>query len=156
MWNDWTSGKLPASWSDDVARLQRDLDWLWGRVSGSPGRSRMPWGFPGAGVFPPVNIEDRGETLVVTAEVPGVRTEDLEIEVTQRNLTLRGRRPEELPEGVALHRRERPTGAFHRSITLPDEVQGERVEAACRDGVLRITLPKRPEAQPQRIKVSTR
>lgn len=105
--------------------------------------------------FPLMNIWAGTDGAVITAEIPGVVPEELDIAVHQNTVTLRGRRPAEpLAEDAVLHRQERITGAFARNLVLPFRVDGDRATAKFRNGVLRLDLP-RPEAdKPHKINVS--
>ncbi|WP_299644319.1 Hsp20/alpha crystallin family protein [Devosia sp.] len=104
--------------------------------------------------YPVMNVWANAEGAVLTAEVPGVEPDALDIAVHQDTVTLRGtREPEPLAEGDVVHRAERTTGAFARSFTLPFRLDPESVKASFRQGVLTLELP-RPEAErPRRIKV---
>jgi HSP20 family protein len=103
-----------------------------------------------------VNIWTNPEGLVVTAELPGVEPESLEISALGETLTIRGeRKPLEAGENTTWHRRERRYGTFTRTIDLPYGIDAESVDASCRNGVLRIAL-RRPEAEkPRKIEVRT-
>lgn len=93
---------------------------------------------------PAVDIYEDGDTFVLTAEVPGMEQDDIHLEITEDHLVLRGERP--LHTGapaLSYHRVERPNGIFQRTFRLPAVVDPEAVSAAYRDGVLRVTLPKR-------------
>jgi HSP20 family protein len=104
---------------------------------------------------PPVDIyETEGREIVLKAEVPGLRKEDIDLTVDNNTLTIRGERKRD--EGVRedrYHRLERAYGAFSRSFTLPNTLDGSRVRAEYRDGVLTIVLPLREEARPRQIQV---
>ncbi|KAB2716369.1 Hsp20/alpha crystallin family protein [Brucella anthropi] len=105
--------------------------------------------------FPLMNIWAGADGAVVTAEIPGVVPEELDIAVHQNTVTLRGSRPAEpLAEDAVVHRQERTTGAFSRNLILPFRVDGDHATAKFRNGVLRLDLP-RPEAdKPHKINVS--
>lgn len=105
--------------------------------------------------FPLMNIWAGSGGAVVTAEMPGVAPEDLDIAVHQNTVTLRGRRPAPtLAEDAVIHRQERSTGAFARNLVLPFRVDGDRAVAKFKNGVLRLELP-RPEAdRPHKITVT--
>lgn len=113
---------------------------------------------PRAGVgsdYPPVNVW-RGENgVIVTAEIPGVLLESLELTVHQNALTIKGNREPPVKAGeVNFHRRERAFGPFARSIVLPFAVDSERVQAATENGILKVHLP-RPEAdKPRKITIT--
>ncbi len=102
--------------------------------------------------FPPVNVWEEGENLLVEAELAGVKGEDLDISVVGDELTIKGRRTGG-EDGITFHRRERATGEFVRVLRLPVEVDANRVDAALNDGVLLITLPKSEAAKPRRVQV---
>jgi HSP20 family protein len=105
--------------------------------------------------FPLMNIWAGADGAVITAEIPGVVPEELDIAVHQNTVTLRGSRPPEpMAEDAVAHRRERITGAFARNLILPFRVDGDNATAKFRNGVLRLDLP-RPEAdKPHKINVS--
>jgi HSP20 family protein len=110
----------------------------------------------GARLFPLLNVRQIENAYVVTAEIPGIKTEDLEIKIDGDTLTLKGeRRPYETGEGASYHRRERATGTFQRSLTLPAKIDSEAVTANYKDGVLTITLQKEKAAVPKQITVTT-
>jgi HSP20 family protein len=103
---------------------------------------------------PAVNVWESEDAVMVESEVPGLKSDQLDISVIGDELTLKIDRPEEPEEGVTYHRRERPVGAFTRIIELPSDVDANRVQAELRDGVLRITLPKAETARPRKISVT--
>jgi HSP20 family protein len=107
-----------------------------------------------AGEFPPINVWTSEHSATVTAEVPGLSPEDIEISVVNDTLTLKGeRRPEPLAEGESLHRQERGFGQFARTIQLPYRVDADKVEASFKRGVLTITLPRTEQDRPRKISV---
>lgn len=106
-----------------------------------------------AGDFPKLYVNDRGGEFVLTAEIPGVPEGELKLTVDGRSVTLEGARKTEVPRGYVAHRRERGALQFTRTVTLPVKVDAEKTTATARDGVLTVTLPKVPEAQPRQITV---
>ncbi len=147
----WRFRRDPA-W-DEFDRLRREMDSLLGTIS--PTR-RYWWGSPWSEtrLFPLLNVVETTESFVVTAEIPGMRTDDLEIKIEGDTLTLKGeRQPDEVTKDASFHRRERATGAFQRSLTLPGKVDSENVKATYRNGVLTVTLSKEKAAQPRQITV---
>lgn len=105
--------------------------------------------------FPAVNLYELPDEFQLTAEIPGTRAEDLELTIAGGVLTIRGKRTR--PEGIAedrYRRQERFHGEWQRSVTLPERVQEEKLSAEFTNGVLRIHLPKAPQAQPRQIRVS--
>ncbi|RJQ14134.1 MAG: Hsp20/alpha crystallin family protein [Nitrospiraceae bacterium] len=104
--------------------------------------------------FPPVNVRKNEEKAVVTAELPGVDPESVDISVAERKLTLRfERKPEELKEGESFTRKERWHGEFSRTIELPFNIQAEKVEARFSRGILDIELPRAEAEKPRKITV---
>lgn len=102
--------------------------------------------------YPPINMWGDAEKLVFTAELPGMKAEDLTIEVKGDVLTLGGRSAQE-DQKAEYYRRERPRGGFNRAIALPYEVDGDKVEAKLERGVLTVTLPRAEADKPRRITV---
>lgn len=128
--------------------LRREMDrMLENTFRGPNGRSFR------AGVYPPVNVWEDAENLFVEAELPGVPMGNLEIEVVGRDLSIKGRRDAVSGENLQFHRQERGSGEFSRFLTLPADVQVDKVSAVLRDGVLTITLPKADEARARKISV---
>jgi HSP20 family protein len=116
---------------------------LFGRYGQTPARE-----------YPALNVWTNEEGAVITAELPGVNAEDLDISLTGDTLTFRGSRaPEELEEGESYHRRERAYGDFVRSIRLPFGIDAGKVEASSRNGLLRLTLPRAEAEKPKKIEV---
>jgi len=105
---------------------------------------------------PAVNVWQRGDVIFVEAEVPGLKSENVEISVVGNELSLKGRRPDLPEQNAAYHRRERGAGDFNRILRLPAEIAGDKVEAKLIDGVLLITLPKDETAKPRRIAVTAK
>lgn len=104
--------------------------------------------------YPSLNVWEDGEAIVVEAEVPGLKSDDLDIAVVANQLTIKGRRETVAASRTgAYHRRERGTGEFVRELTLPAEVDAENVQASLVDGVLQVRLPKSAAAKPRRIPV---
>ena len=103
---------------------------------------------------PAVDITERQDAYLVTAELPGLGIEDLEITFQDGLLTIQGERhhtPD--ADGEKVHRAERRYGPFRRSITLPSHVQADKIDASARDGVLQVVVPKAQEAHAKRIQV---
>ena len=103
---------------------------------------------------PPVDIYETGEEFVLVAEIPGVDQSEIHIEVANDLLVLRGERPLITADpSLSYHRIERPNGIFQRVFRLPAEVDPSRVSATCRDGILRVALPKHSDARSRLIPV---
>src|SRR6266542_1979035 len=142
------------TWSPygDLASMQEHFNRLLG--STLPGRERDEELSLGAWI-PPVDISEDKERILMTAELPGFRENEVEVQMEGGVLTLRGERKfEEEKEGRTFHRRERSYGQFVRSFTLPNNVDRESIKANFRDGLLEIELPKREEAKPRQIPIS--
>ncbi len=106
------------------------------------------------GWLPAVDLYEDKDNLVVKAELPGLKKEEIEISLHEGVLTLAGeRKHEEEHKDAELHRSERFVGRFQRSITLPSPVLMDKVTAAYKDGMLTVTLPKTEEAKPKQIEV---
>lgn len=107
------------------------------------------------GVFPPVNLEENDEGYVLSAELPGVAPEDIDVSIEGATVTLAGQRKVEYAagEGTAVHRRERQSGNFRRAFELPSEIDVDRARAHHKNGVLRLELPKSPALKPRQIEV---
>jgi HSP20 family protein len=106
------------------------------------------------GVFPPVNVSQDDDNFYLRAEVPGIEPDQLSISAVRNRVSITGQR--EIPsehERVSYHRKERPEGSFSRALTLPSEVNVERVDARYADGILTLTLPKAEAAKPRQIAV---
>ena len=105
--------------------------------------------------IPPVDVAETQERILVRAEVPGMKQDDIQIEYENGMLTIRGERKIEKEDpGLQWHRVERTYGNFSRSFTLPRTVDPERIGATYRDGVLEIEVPKKEEAKPKQIKIA--
>jgi len=104
---------------------------------------------------PLVDIFDKDDAIVIHAELPGVKKEDVAIEVKDNVLTLRGERTEskEIKEDK-YYRKERTFGSFHRAFTLPAAVNPDSIRATFKDGVLEIEIPKPEEQKPKQVKIS--
>ena len=103
---------------------------------------------------PPVDVAETQEKILVRAEVPGLRQEDIQIEFENGLLTIKGERKIEKSEGMTWHRVERVYGNFSRSFTLPRTVDTEKITAAYREGILEIDVPKKEEAKPKNIRIA--
>ena len=138
----------------DFGRMQDEMNRL---LDGTtlPSRRRAQSERALAAWVPPVDVQENEQEIVVRAELPGLKKEQIAITVDDGVLTLSGDRAfahEDRREQFV--RVERAYGAFSRSFTLPTTVDSERIGAQLVDGVLTVTLPKRAEAQPRKIKVS--
>jgi len=125
-------------------RFQRQLDRALGD---SADGASVSW-------IPHVDIHEEAERFVVVADLPGVEGKDIEITADQGVLTIKGeRRTEKKSSKDGYERVERAAGTFLRRFTLPESVDAEAIKASHTNGVLEVTLPKRPEVQPRRIEI---
>ena len=105
--------------------------------------------------YPALNIWDDRDSIRAEAEVPGFKMKDLEVTVMGNQLTIKGRREVSKREDATLHRHERFTGEFVRSMTLPVEVNPDKVDATLKDGVLTLVMPKTQAALARKITVKS-
>jgi len=107
-----------------------------------------------AGVFPLINLTEDRDNYYVRAEMPGVKADELDIQATVNSLSISGERkiPSE-GENVKYHRREREAGTFSRIVSLPGEVDMDKVEASHENGILTVMTPKAEAAKPKQIRV---
>ncbi len=104
---------------------------------------------------PAVDLYEDKDNVIVKAELPGLKREDIEVSLQDGALSISGeRKSEEKTENAEVRRTERFVGRFQRTITLPSSVKGDKVSAQYRDGVLTVTLPKAEEAKPRQIQIS--
>lgn len=105
--------------------------------------------------LPSFDVKETPDAYQFRADLPGIAEADLEISLEGARLTVAGKRDEDaLLEGERLHLGERSHGRFSRTFTLPEDVEGEKVVAELRNGVLTLMIPKRPDVRPRKIKVS--
>ncbi len=115
------------------------------------------WGLQAEAKSLALDVYETDDNIVVTAAVPGVNPDDIEISITGDMLTIKGEtRSEEKVEEGAYIRQERRYGSFQRSLTLPTEVQVDEAAATFEHGELKLTLPKREEVKPKSIKISVK
>ena len=122
-----------------LSELTNRLDWL---------REEMEPSF-----YPPLNVWEDGETLKIEVEVPGVKIEDIEVSYDNGELTVKGEKKVDTKENAPLHRRERLTGTFVRTLTLPWEIVADQVTAELKDGVLTVSVPKAEAAKPRKVAI---
>ena len=129
-------------------RLRRQMDELYCALSGGV----LP--MPSAGVFPLTNVTEDNENYYVRAELPGIKPDELDIQVTAAGISISGERKISAEgNGAKYHRREREAGKFSRLINLPGEVDVNKVEASMENGILKVTIPKSEAAKPRQITV---
>lgn len=137
----------------DLRNLQEEVNRLF---TGNAGRSFDDEGIARGAWSPSVDIYENKDQIVLEAELPGMNREDFDLTVENNVITLRGeRRFEKKQDTDNYHRVERAYGSFTRSFTLPNTVTGEGASADYRNGVLRVTLPKREETKARRIEIKS-
>lgn len=125
------------------SQLNRLVDQVWG------GRQES-W-------LPAVDVFDKKDAVVLKAELPGMDSDDIQIEVDDNVLTIKGERKfEEEVEDERYYRVERRYGSFQRSIALPQGVLADQIKAGYEDGILTVTVPKAEEQKPRRIQVTAK
>lgn len=140
-WNAWNPG-LFEDMGKEMNRLMERF------YEGENGESRF--------FAPRLNIAETDTAYEVTAELPGMKPEDFNIEFKDGQLWITGERKQEAEEkGKTYHRLERRYGQFRRVITLGTDVDVDRVDASYRDGILSLNVPKIPAVQPRRINVKS-
>ena len=106
--------------------------------------------------YPPMNIAEEDELFLLEAELPGVSATDLEVVVLGKELTIRGKRaPRAQEDSLTVHRSERQTGSFERSLEFPCALDPEKVEADLKNGVLTIRAHKSSSARPRKIQIAS-
>lgn len=135
-----------------LGELQEQMNLLFGRLWHA-GLSTGP--LDGQDWAPPLDVRETPDQYVVTAEVPGLKVEDIELTYAGTTLTFTGQKvvdtAEEQKEGCLC--RERRFGKFSRSVTLPEAVDADTITATCRNGVLEVVLPKQEASKPSPIKI---
>lgn len=140
--------QTPNLW-DEMFNIRSEFDRLLGRTDTQVG----------AGWCPVVDVHETEDALILQAELPGLKADDVSLSVENGVLTLSGEKKqqfEEGKEGTEYHLVERRYGHFERRFTLPRSVDPERVVADFSDGILRITLAKAETAKPRRIEIKSR
>lgn len=135
----------------EITTLREDMNRLFSRTLGD-----APAPAAASTWSPAVDIFDAADAIVLKAELPGLDAADIDIEVDENVLTLKGeRRLEDRVEEGRYHRVERAYGAFQRTITLPQNVRADAITASVDRGVLEVRVPKAEEARPRRIQVQS-
>ncbi len=111
-------------------------------------------GTAAGGSYPPVNVFQQGDDFVAVLELPGVAKDDLAIEAKENTLRISGRKAIDYGEGASIHRRERLSGVFDRTIAVPIDINAEAVRAEYHDGVLALSIPRAEHEKPRTIKIS--
>ena len=138
-----------SSFFGDFRRLERELDELMGgNTPWSGGIRSLP-----PGTFPAINVGSTDDRVTVYVFAPGVEPKSLNIELQQNVLSISGRRELPIDKEATYYRQERFGGEFRRMITLPDDIDPEKVGAVYRDGIVEINVQRRESAKPRQIEV---
>ena len=142
---------FPSGLFGEFERLRRELDDVFG-ASEMPAsiRSVAP------GTLPAINVGKTPSSVEIYAFAPGIDPSKVDVTVDRGLLRIAGERASAVPEDdakVTVYSRERSTGSFYRTVSLPDDVDASQVRASYRDGVLQISIPRRESTQPKRITV---
>ena len=136
----------------ELEKMRSHMETIYNALTGSVAQLRSNY----TGVFPPVNLAEDDDHLYLTAELPGAAADKLEVLLKGETLSLRGEiSAAQVGAEVNFHRRERESGSFRRVLTLPVKVEADRIEAAFKNGVLTVTMPKAAEALARQVTVKT-
>ena len=108
----------------------------------------------GMGAFPPINVFQQGHDFLAVVELPGVSKNDLVIQAQENTIRIAGKKSINYEDGVSVHRRERISGDFDRTISVPVQIDPESIKAEYRDGVLALFIPRAASDKPRTIKIS--
>jgi len=114
----------------------------------------MGGGTAGMGGYPPINIFQQGDDFVAVIELPGIDKEGLQIEAKEKAIRVSGKKTVKYDEKASVHRRERLSGAFDRTISLPLQIDSDKIRAEYRDGILALFIPRAESEKPRTIKIS--
>ena len=143
--------EAPTNWNDLFA-TRREIDRVFDRFFGQANGVVGPW-------TPVVDVRETKDAIEVVAELPGLRPDDVEVNVENNVLTIAGEKQQELTEGgpeAEYHLVERRCGRFERSFTLPRSVDAEKIGARFEHGLLTVTLPKAEAAKPRRVEIRSK
>lgn len=108
----------------------------------------------GTGSYPPINVFQQGDDLVAIVELPGVNKEDLNIQAKENTIRIAGRKAIDYPENVSLHRRERLSGVFDRTLVFPMQIDSDGIKAEHNDGLLALFIPRAERDKARNIQIS--
>jgi HSP20 family protein len=146
--------KAPARLVSPFDEMERMFSEFFGRSALRPFRWERPFAAELGAVAPALDVVDRDDEVLVRAEVPGVRKEDIDVSISGNMLTIKGEtKHEEKEEKGDYYRCEISRGAFARTVTLPADVDEEKAKASLTDGVLELRLPKVEKSKRRTIKL---
>ena len=139
----------------EMDNLRKEMDELFSGIGGSSIETAF---LPGVGTqrYPKINLSEDQESYYLEALLPGIDEKDIDLSVAGNTLTLSGERKEETDEGGRTwHRRERGYGKFLRTIELPSDINGKKVSAEYKNGLLTVTMAKAESAKPKKISIAS-
>jgi HSP20 family protein len=105
------------------------------------------------GPFPPINVFQQGEDILAIVELPGINKDNLQIQAKENTIRISGKKAVDYPEGVSVHRRERVSGEFDRTLSIPVQLDPDGIKAEYRDGILALFLPRAEGDKPRTIAI---
>jgi len=108
----------------------------------------------GTGSYPPINVFQQGDDFVAIVELPGINKEDLNIQAKENTIRIAGRKGIDYPENVSLHRRDRLSGVFDRTLVVPMQIDPDGIKAEYNDGLLALFIPRAARDKPRNIQIS--
>ena len=114
------------------------------------------WEMPENQVYFPVDVKEVDDQFVISAMLPGLKAEDIEIQIVNETVSLKGEFKNEADEKSTYILQERPSGKFCRTVTLPDTLDSAKADAKMENGILTVSIPKAEEAKPKTIKVTSK
>ena len=105
------------------------------------------------GPFPPMNVFQQGDAILVIIELPGMDKNNLQIQAKENTIRISGKKAVDYPEGVSVHRRERISGEFDRTLSIPVQLDPDRIKAEYHDGILALFLPRAESDKPRTITI---
>jgi HSP20 family protein len=116
-------------------------DWLGGTTAGM-------------GSYPPINVFQQGDDLVAIIELPGINKEELNVQAKENTIRIAGRKRVDYPDDVSLHRRERLSGDFDRTLVVPMQIEPDGIKAEYNDGLLALFIPRAERDKPRTVEIS--
>lgn len=133
---------------EEFENVRRQMDRLYGELSTRPLHTHR------AGVFPLVNLTEDKDAYYIRSELPGIKADELDIQMTGNSISISGERKISAEDETAkYHRREREAGKFSRMMDLPFQIDAEKVEAGLVDGILTLVIPKAEHEKPRQVAV---
>ena len=140
-----------------IMRFSHPFDTLLGLQNALDSAMSSDWfglGTTSRGAFPPVNVFQQGDDFVVVTEIPGMDKSAIELKVQNNALQIAGKRNIDYGDGASLHRRERRTGSFNRTVSFPTEINAQNVKAEYRDGILAVFVQRAESAKPKTVPIA--